>query len=164
VLRNVRSIVFVHHQVVKCIQESTPSKPQILSASNASPTAEDFTSPFSTSFHTSSLTQNTKSLAALNAVNLQAALGPFDTDVGSLPGVVPLNSSQVSLTLVAHVALSIVAVSPKLELMLTSSLPLDALTFLMTTLRLALCLQLPQERYSLLNVSTVKLLRSIIHP
>jgi hypothetical protein len=89
-------------------------------------------------------------------VNLQAVLGPFDTDVGPLPGVVPLNSSQVSLTLVAHVALSIVVVSPMLELMPTSSLPLDALTFLMTTLRLALCLQLPQERYSVPNVSTVK--------
>lgn len=71
-------------------------------------------------------------------MNLQAALHPLNTDVGSLPGVVPLYSSQVSLTLFAHVALSIVAVSPKLELMPTSSLPLDALTFLMTTLRLAL--------------------------
>jgi hypothetical protein len=79
-------------------------------------------------------------------VNLQVSEAPVEVDSGSLPGVVPLNSSQISLTPVAQVALSIVAVSPKLGLMPTSSLPEEALTFLITTWRSALCLQFPQER------------------
>jgi hypothetical protein len=82
----------------------------------------------------------------MGSVNLQAVLGPVDTDLGSLPGVVPSNSSQISLTLVAHVAASMVAVSPKLELMPASSFPLEAVTPLMTTWRSADSLQLPQER------------------
>jgi hypothetical protein len=41
---------------------------------------------------------------------------------------------------------AVVAVSPKLLLMPARSLPLEALTFLIETWRLALSLQLPQER------------------
>jgi hypothetical protein len=37
------------------------------------------------------------------AVYLQLLEGPLETDWGSLPGVVPLNSSQIVLTLVAQV-------------------------------------------------------------
>ncbi|CCF33534.1 hypothetical protein CH063_05702 [Colletotrichum higginsianum] len=47
---------------------------------------------------------------------MQAAEGPEETSEGSLPGVVPLNSVQISLTLLATTFLK-VAVSPKLELM-----------------------------------------------
>jgi hypothetical protein len=47
---------------------------------------------------------------------------------------------------VAQVALSMVAVSPKLGLMPTSILPFVALTFLTTTWRSADCLQFPQLR------------------
>ena len=87
----------------------------------------------------------------------QALDGPVPTDFGSFPGVVPSNSSQISLTPVAHVAASMVAVSPKLPLTPASSLPLVALTPLMTTWRSAFVLQFPHARYSLPNVSTVKL-------
>jgi hypothetical protein len=95
--------------------------------------------------------------AGSGSLNTQAVEGPVETLFGSLPGVVPWNDSQVSLTDVAHVAASMVAVSPKLGLMPTSSLPLEALTFLITTWRSALCLQFPQDLYILPNVSTVKL-------
>jgi hypothetical protein len=69
-----------------------------------------------------------------------------------------ISHSQITFTLLAQVAASIVAVSPKFGLMPTSSFPLEALTPFITTWRSALCLQLPQERYSFPNVSTVKLL------
>ena len=87
---------------------------------------------------------------------MHVSLAPVEVDFGSLPGVVPWNSSQISLTPVAQVALSMVALSPKLGLMPTSSFPLEALTFLTTTWRSALCLQLPHERYSLPKSATWK--------
>jgi hypothetical protein len=59
-----------------------------------------------------------------------------------------ISHSQITFTLLAQVAASIVAVSPKFGLMPTSSFPLEALTPFITTWRSALCLQLPQERYS----------------
>jgi hypothetical protein len=79
------------------------------------------------------------------AVYLQLLEGPLETDLGSLPGVVPLNSSQMVLTDEAQV-LEKVAVPPKLGLIPASSLPLYDLTFLMTTLRATEFLQLPQAR------------------
>jgi hypothetical protein len=89
------------------------------------------------------------------AVYLQLLEGPLETDLGSLPGVVPLNSSQMVLTDEAQV-LEMVAVPPKLGLIPASSLPLDDLTFLMTTLRATEFLQLPQARYSLPKLATWK--------
>lgn len=97
------------------------------------------------------------------AVYLQLLEGPLETDLGSFPGVVPLNSSQISLTPEAQVP-EIVAVPPKLGLIPARSLPelacnivnrafsqgrireLHTLTFLMTTLRETEFLQLPQAR------------------
>lgn len=54
---------------------------------------------------------------------LQLSEGPLETDLGSLPGVVPLNSSQMVLTEVAQVPV-MVAESPKLGLMPVRTLPL----------------------------------------
>ena len=56
------------------------------------------------------------------AVYLQYEEGPLETDLGSLPGVVPLNSSQMALTEEAQVE-EIVAVPPKLGLIPARSLP-----------------------------------------
>ena len=56
------------------------------------------------------------------AVYLQLLEGPLETDLGSFPGVVPLNSSQISLTPEAQVP-EIVAVPPKLGLIPARSLP-----------------------------------------
>ena len=78
-------------------------------------------------------------------VNLQALLGPELIFFGSFPELLPSNSSQMALTLVAHVPV-IVEVSPKLELMPVMTLPSEALTFLTTTFRLPCDLQLPQLR------------------
>jgi hypothetical protein len=58
-------------------------------------------------------------------VYLQLLDGPLETDTGSLPGVVPLNSSQIVLTEEAQVPV-IVAVPPKLGLIPASTLPLYA--------------------------------------
>jgi hypothetical protein len=56
------------------------------------------------------------------AVYLQLLEGPLDTDWGSLPGVVPLNSSQMVLTEEAQVE-EMVAVPPKLGLIPARTLP-----------------------------------------
>ena len=53
---------------------------------------------------------------------LQLLEGPFETDWGSEPGLVPLNSSQMVLTEEAQV-LEMVAVPPKLGLIPARSLP-----------------------------------------
>ena len=58
-----------------------------------------------------------------DAVYLQLLDGPLETDWGSLPGVVPLNSSQMVLTEVAQVPV-MVAVPPKLGLIPARTLPL----------------------------------------
>lgn len=79
------------------------------------------------------------------AVYLQMLEGPLERDLGSEPGLVPWNSSQMALTEVAQVPL-MEAVPPKLRLIPARSLPDLALTFLMTTERATEFLQLPQAR------------------
>lgn len=53
---------------------------------------------------------------------LHWAEGPLPTDLGSLPGLVPWNSSQMVLTEVAQVPV-MVAVPPKLRLIPARTLP-----------------------------------------